>query len=113
MAISEGTKAQLISGFYKLLPYISGALASRGVITAEQGTAIVNGAPEFMSYLFILAGVAGGVWTAIWSWWKNRPAKRVADIAKIDGVTPNISDPKLVTAVLKVDPAADITVARQ
>lgn len=111
MAISDGTKAQLVAGFYKLLPYISGVLVTKGVITQDQSTALINGAPEFISYAYIVAGVAGGVWTAIYSWWANRQAKKIADVAKMPEVTGvAVSSPELAAKVAKVAPQTVNTV---
>lgn len=103
-------KAQLVAGFYKVLPALSAILVAHGAMTQDQGTALVNGAPEFVAYLQIIAGLFGWVWTAIYSWWANRQAKKIADVAKMPEVTQPIvvSDPKLAEKVEKIVPQATV-----
>jgi len=79
-------KAQIVAGFYKVLPALSAILVARGAMTQDQGTALVNGAPEFVAYLQIIAGLLGWIWTGVYSWWANRSEKKIADVAKLPEV---------------------------
>lgn len=113
MAISPALKGQLVAGFYKVLPAVSAILVTHGVITAEQSTAIVNGAPEFISYASVLAGALGGVWTGVYSWWANRQEKKIADVQAMPEATVKVSDPALAAKVDKITSANTPTVAPQ
>lgn len=111
--MNPATKAQLVAGFYKALPALSALLVARGVMTQDQSTAFINGAPEALAWLQIVAGLLGGIWTGVYSWWANRREKKIADVQAMPEATVKVSDPALAAKVDKITSATTPTVAPQ
>lgn len=72
----------MVAGFWKLVPLIAGALGAIGWIPKEWVDYIQQNVGTLAAAVApILAGAA-----VFYNFWKNRPAKLVADTAKIPGV---------------------------
>lgn len=95
----------------KFLPVVSTGLMYYGVVTKEQGAALVAGAPDFLNAALIVVGGIGNGVTVVWNFWKNRKTKRAADAAAIDGVKVTAT-PALAAAITAVAaPAAQSSIA--
>ncbi len=68
--------------FWKVFPIIIGALGAIGWIPTEW----VDYLKQNAATLSAAVSTIGGAAVVVYSVWKNRPAKRIADVANIPGV---------------------------
>lgn len=108
--MSPELKNQLKAGFFKVLPAVSTLLVYRGIVTQEQGAALVTGAQAAIDYGILVAGIAGNVWTAVYTIWANRSSKKLADAVEL-GAKVKVPDPVLAAKVDAITPASAPSVA--
>lgn len=98
---------QALAIFWKVVPFIGGALVARAWVSQDTLDYITGHQAELSGYI----GVAATLIAGVFSLWKNRPSKRVADAAAIPGV--DLAAPKelaaAATAVATPAAAASIT----
>lgn len=95
------TKDQIMSLSVKLIGIVGGGLVAKGVLTSDQLDTLQTGLPTVI-------GVAGVLYTIIYSLWKNRTEKQIADVAKKPDVSVSVASPELAAKVAKVDPNAPV-----
>ncbi len=95
------TKDQLIALGVKLIGIAGGGLVAKGVLTSDQLDTLQTGLPT-------LIGVAGVLYTVVYSLWKNRTEKQIADVAAKPDVSVTVTSPDLAAKVAKVDPNASV-----
>lgn len=95
------SKDQIMALAVKLIGIAGGALVTRGAMTPDQLETIQTGLPT-------LIGVIGVLYTVIYSFWKNRTEKQIADVANKPDVSVTVTSPDLAAKVAKVDPNASV-----
>lgn len=95
------TKDQMVSLGVKLIGIVGGGLVAKGVLTSDQLDTLQTGLPTVI-------GVAGVLYTLIYSLWKNRTEKQIADVAAKPNVDVQVTDADLAAKVAKVSPNAPV-----
>ena len=79
MASSLFTKDQMMALGVKLIGIAGGALVTKGVMTSDQVSTLQTALPA-------VAGAAGVLYAVIYSFWANRKAKQIANVANMPEV---------------------------
>jgi len=100
---------QMLAAFWKLMPLIAGILIGKGWLSQEQFDYIMQNQSAVTT---AVGGVIAGV-TVFYTFWKNRPNKRAADVANDPGKHLVVEDAKDAANIAKIDPkaASSVTVA--